>query len=52
MTEDAIYQKTLNEVQRHLVDKGNITDKAKILYIMDITKKYISRFRILYYTVF
>ena len=45
MTEDVIYQKTLNEVQRHLVDIRNTTDKAKILYIMDITKKYISRFR-------
>ena len=44
MTEDIIYQKVLNEVQRHLADMGQITDIAKILYIKDITKKYISRF--------
>ena len=44
VTEEVIFQKTLNEVQRHLGDMRNITDKAKISYIKDLTKKYIGGF--------
>ena len=41
MTEEAIYWKTLNAVQRQLEDIEQITDKAEVLYIEEITRKYI-----------
>ena len=41
MTEETIYWKTLNAVQRQLEDIEQITDKAEVLYIEEITRKYI-----------
>ena len=41
MTEDVLYQKALNEVQRHLGNMENITDKANIVYIKNTTQDYI-----------